>query len=128
MRADQPTYDYDLVIRNGRVLDGQGNPWVRADLDDGGKAARLAQWLDLDGLELLRMNEAGDKHYAEQYAATLRSMRLPKAYVDEMLGSRYARHFFSPDELRQLRERWVDDVAAPAHRSAPRDVTMRVHR
>src|SRR5688572_23118112 len=32
VRADEPTYDYDLVIRNGRVLDGQGNPWVRADL------------------------------------------------------------------------------------------------
>jgi len=24
--------DYDLVIRNGRVLDGLGNPWVRADV------------------------------------------------------------------------------------------------
>ena len=23
---------YDLVIRNGRVLDGSGNPWIRADL------------------------------------------------------------------------------------------------
>jgi N-acyl-D-amino-acid deacylase len=23
---------YDIVIRNGRVLDGQGNPWVRADI------------------------------------------------------------------------------------------------
>lgn len=24
--------EYDLVIRNGRVLDGAGNPWVRADV------------------------------------------------------------------------------------------------
>lgn len=24
--------DYDLVIRNGRVLDGSGNPWVAADI------------------------------------------------------------------------------------------------
>src|SRR5688500_4018229 len=23
---------FDLVIRNGRVLDGAGNPWLRADL------------------------------------------------------------------------------------------------
>jgi N-acyl-D-aspartate/D-glutamate deacylase len=23
---------YDVVIRNGRVLDGQGNPWIRADV------------------------------------------------------------------------------------------------
>jgi N-acyl-D-amino-acid deacylase len=33
--------DYDLVIRNGRVLDGAGNPWVLADvaIDDGRIAA-----------------------------------------------------------------------------------------
>src|SRR5437667_9354929 len=23
---------YDIVIRNGRVLDGQGNPWIAADV------------------------------------------------------------------------------------------------
>ena len=23
---------YDIVIRNGRVLDGAGNPWIRADV------------------------------------------------------------------------------------------------
>jgi len=27
-----PTAGYDLVIRNGRVLDGAGNPWIRADV------------------------------------------------------------------------------------------------
>jgi N-acyl-D-amino-acid deacylase len=33
---------YDLVIRNGRVLDGQGNPWVRADIAiKDGKFARI---------------------------------------------------------------------------------------
>jgi N-acyl-D-amino-acid deacylase len=28
----QTSPDYDLVIRNGRVLDGAGNPWIRADI------------------------------------------------------------------------------------------------
>lgn len=30
----QPTVppDYDIVIRNGRVIDGMGNPWIRADV------------------------------------------------------------------------------------------------
>lgn len=28
----EPVPGYDLVIRNGRVLDGAGNPWVRADV------------------------------------------------------------------------------------------------
>jgi len=28
----QPAATYDVVIRNGRVLDGNGNPWVNADV------------------------------------------------------------------------------------------------
>ena len=33
-RAQESTNapEYDLVIRNGRVLDGAGNPWIRADV------------------------------------------------------------------------------------------------
>src|ERR1044071_151305 len=32
---------YDLVIRNGRVLDGMGNPWILADVAI--KAGRIAR-------------------------------------------------------------------------------------
>src|SRR3982750_3402760 len=31
-RAQAPDTVYDVVIRNGRVLDGQGNPWILADI------------------------------------------------------------------------------------------------
>jgi N-acyl-D-amino-acid deacylase len=31
-RARTATGDYDVVIRNGRVLDGMGNPWILADV------------------------------------------------------------------------------------------------
>jgi N-acyl-D-amino-acid deacylase len=35
---------YDLVIRNGRVLDGAGNPWVSADVAiSGGRIARMGR-------------------------------------------------------------------------------------
>ena len=31
--AAQPAPDrFDLIIRNGRVYDGNGNPWIRADV------------------------------------------------------------------------------------------------
>ena len=30
--SQQPAPVYDVVIRNGRVLDGMGNPWIRADV------------------------------------------------------------------------------------------------
>ena len=32
LTAQTSTADYDIVIRNGRVLDGAGNPWVTADV------------------------------------------------------------------------------------------------
>lgn len=36
--------DYDVVIRNGRVLDGAGNPWVSADIGiKDGRIARIGQ-------------------------------------------------------------------------------------
>jgi N-acyl-D-aspartate/D-glutamate deacylase len=36
------TADYDVVIRNGRVLDGAGNPWIRADVAiRGGRFVRI---------------------------------------------------------------------------------------
>jgi N-acyl-D-amino-acid deacylase len=40
--AAQAAPDYDLVIRNGRVLDGAGNPWIRLDRHDGSVGDRAA--------------------------------------------------------------------------------------
>jgi N-acyl-D-aspartate/D-glutamate deacylase len=40
--AQQPAYD--IVIRNGRVLDGMGNPWIQADVAiKGGRIARIGR-------------------------------------------------------------------------------------
>src|SRR3954451_19049849 len=40
--AQAPAATYDVVIRNGRVLDGAGNPWILADVAiKDGKFARI---------------------------------------------------------------------------------------
>jgi N-acyl-D-aspartate/D-glutamate deacylase len=42
VRSSQPSYD--LVIRNGRVLDGAGNPWILADVAiSGGRFVRVGK-------------------------------------------------------------------------------------
>lgn len=42
--ANAPVADYDVVIRGGRVLDGAGNPWIRADVAiKDGRVVRVGQ-------------------------------------------------------------------------------------
>src|SRR5688500_13309943 len=42
--SDLARSEYDLVIRNGRVLDGSGNPWVLADVAiSGGRFVRIGK-------------------------------------------------------------------------------------
>ena len=42
--AQTPVAEYDIVIRNGRVLDGAGNPWILADVAiKDGKFARIGR-------------------------------------------------------------------------------------
>ena len=53
---------YDLVIRNGRVLDGSGNPWFRADVAIRGD--RIAALGTLGNVEALREIDASGLYLA----------------------------------------------------------------
>jgi N-acyl-D-amino-acid deacylase len=49
--------DYDLVIRNGRVLDGAGNPWIAADI--GIRDGRFARIGRIEGRGRKEIDAAG---------------------------------------------------------------------
>jgi N-acyl-D-amino-acid deacylase len=49
--------DYDLVIRGGKVLDGAGNPWVRADV--GVKDGRITKVGRINGTATKEIDAAG---------------------------------------------------------------------
>jgi len=88
---------------------------MRVDLDDASKEKHLSEFLGVEGLRLLPANVGSKKPYADTYREFLRALRLPEAYVDRMLDSQYARHFFSPEERRALRSKWLGTGdAAPA--------------
>ena len=54
-----PTVVFDILIRQARVMDGMGNPWVRADV--GVRAGRIAAVGKLDGATAARTIDAGDQ-------------------------------------------------------------------
>ena len=60
--AAQPAARYDLLIRNGRVLDGSGNPWFPADIAV--QSGRIAAVGALTGAEAARVIDAAGKYVA----------------------------------------------------------------
>ena len=57
--ADQPAESFDLLIRNGRVLDGTGNPWYRSDI--GIRGDRIAAVGSLAGATAATVVDARDR-------------------------------------------------------------------
>jgi N-acyl-D-aspartate/D-glutamate deacylase len=55
----QPSQTFDVLIRNGRVMDGSGNPWLRADVGISGD--RIAAVGRLTGAAGRVMIEAADR-------------------------------------------------------------------
>ena len=55
----QPSSTFDVVIHNGRVMDGSGNPWLRASV--GIRGGRIAAIGPLAGAKAQRTIDAGDR-------------------------------------------------------------------
>ena len=62
VQAQPAAQAFDLVIRNGRVLDGAGNPWVRADV--GIRGDRVVAVGDLADAPAARTIDARDRFVA----------------------------------------------------------------
>jgi len=73
---------YDLLVRRGRVLDGSGNPWVRADV--GIRGDRVAAVGDLPEATATRVIDASGLYVAPGFIDT--HTHAGSGLVDETLG------------------------------------------
>lgn len=80
---------------------------LRTESDDALKERAVAELTGLPDLRLRNTNVSENKVYAAHYKAFKERIRLPGALLDEMLESRYARHFYTPEERAAVRRRWL---------------------
>ncbi|WP_052597331.1 putative capsular polysaccharide synthesis family protein [Aureispira sp. CCB-QB1] len=81
---------------------------MRVDLPDAKKEKRLKEFLNIPNLKLERHNIGAQKDYAHLYHTFKTSLRLPKNYVEQMLDSKYCRHFYSQEERHSLFKKWTN--------------------
>ncbi len=66
--AEAQTGDYDLLIRGGRVLDGSGNPWFRADV--GVRDGRIVALGQLEASGAARVINAAERYVTPGFIDT----------------------------------------------------------
>ncbi len=75
-------------------------------LDACGEAA-LQDFLQLDEVKFVKANTAADKWYSPLYSEFKQSLDLPPSYLDRMYDSKFARQFYTDDELATFRGKWT---------------------
>jgi Putative capsular polysaccharide synthesis protein len=91
-----------------QILKGGNADLLVIRLDDLDRCAEQAfsDFLGIDGFRLRQTNVGGEKNYAPLYKEFQRKICLPQDYIERMYTSRYARHFYSQDELHQFAGKW----------------------
>ena len=79
----------------------------RNDLKRSEQAKLISRFLGIK-LDEMRPIHAADrnKDYAERYSQFRESVKLPEQYIRRMHDSRYAQHFWSPEELKAAADKW----------------------
>jgi hypothetical protein len=80
---------------------------LRSEADDRVKADALEAFLGRPGIALRPTNVTAAKPKGAAYREFQARLRLPPAYVDRMLASRYTQHFYTPDEREALYRRYT---------------------
>ena len=78
----------------------------RVDLKPSEQAKLISRFLGIRLDEIEPQNTARDNGYAEHYSQFRESVKLPEQYIRLVHGSRFARHFWSPVELKATADKW----------------------
>ena len=92
-----------LEIRDGRI----DLLVIKMEIPDQSKAAAITKFLNLKDFQLKRSNIGNQKNYSAAYREFRKKIGLPASYIDQMLTSEYAQHFYTTEELEDIRNEWI---------------------
>ena len=70
------------------------------------KDKAFKEFLGIDYFNLFNANISKEKEYSSAYIKFKKSIVLTESYIDKMYSSKYARHFYSEEEIESFKVRW----------------------
>lgn len=83
---------------------------MRTDLADEAKEECISEFLSIERITLTRANDAESKPYADVYRRFKKEVTFPRSYVEHSLESKFARHFFTDAERKNLWQRFESQI------------------
>ena len=82
---------------------------IKLELENYQKEKAIAEFFQVESLPLVEVNKGEQADYGPTYKEFVRSIRLPVGYIEEMYQSKYAKHFYSDEEIDRFRKRWLGE-------------------
>lgn len=113
-REFRPLYDIDVfaspfdisqgyAIYHSNVADAL---LLKLEQLDQSIARAFHEFMGIEHFHLVTSNLAESKEYATVYKAFRKRLVLPDDYLNQIYGSKLARHFYTPDEITAFRRKW----------------------
>ena len=67
----------------------------------------IYRFMNLEKVCLQRMNVGSKKYYSTQYKEVLKLLKLPLRVCEQIYSTKYAQHFYTPDEISCLIKKWT---------------------
>jgi len=104
-------FDYEFPKNKGFLIINKLNIQVlimHVELPDETKNKIIGDFIDHAGFTLEKHNISSQKKYSTQYANFLDQIKLPNSYVEYLLNSKYSKHFYSDQDLKFFRNKWIE--------------------
>jgi len=79
---------------------------IRSELEDETKSRVVSDFVGTDELPIVRSRVGEQQPYSEVYKAFKQQVTVPEEYLDTIVNSRFAQHFFTQDMLSAMAERF----------------------
>lgn len=78
----------------------------RSDLDRAEQLALVSRFLNMPIAAWSLSNVSSEKEYGEAYRTFTRKVKFSAEHIDRVTGTRFCRHFWTPQEIAEQRARW----------------------